>query len=181
MRGVDRSDQMISYANNIVKSFKWWKKVIFHVLAIAVLDSYIIYKEENQNKPITHRIFRRTLISELISNNPVGVISKAGRPSVNPQQLERLTARHFISKIVGSGKKKNIARLCVVCNKAEQTNTEVDPEHKRRRPGHETKYECKDCNVALCIDPCFRLFHTNQEYVQAYKRWKASNQPHDEE
>jgi hypothetical protein len=26
MGGVDRSDQMISYTNNVVKSFKWWKK-----------------------------------------------------------------------------------------------------------------------------------------------------------
>ena len=25
MGGVDRSDQMISYTNNVVKSFKWWK------------------------------------------------------------------------------------------------------------------------------------------------------------
>ena len=39
MGGVDRSDQMISYTNNVVKSFKWWKKVFFHVLAITVLDA----------------------------------------------------------------------------------------------------------------------------------------------
>jgi hypothetical protein len=37
MGGVDRSDQMISYTINVVKSFKWWKKVFFHVLAITVL------------------------------------------------------------------------------------------------------------------------------------------------
>jgi hypothetical protein len=28
MGRVDRSDKMISYTNSIVKSFKWWKKVI---------------------------------------------------------------------------------------------------------------------------------------------------------
>jgi hypothetical protein len=37
MGGVDRSDQMISYTNNVVKSFKWWKKVFFHVLAELVV------------------------------------------------------------------------------------------------------------------------------------------------
>ena len=36
MGGVDTSDQMISYTNSIVKSFKWWKKVIF-VLAIRCI------------------------------------------------------------------------------------------------------------------------------------------------
>jgi hypothetical protein len=56
MGGVDRSDQMISYTNSIVKSFKWWKKVIFHVLAIAVLDAYILYKSQNPNSVITHSL-----------------------------------------------------------------------------------------------------------------------------
>jgi hypothetical protein len=32
MGGVDRSDQMISYTNNVVKSFKWWKKASLHTL-----------------------------------------------------------------------------------------------------------------------------------------------------
>ena len=36
MGGVDTSDQMVSYTNSIVKSFKWWKKVIF-VLAIRCI------------------------------------------------------------------------------------------------------------------------------------------------
>jgi hypothetical protein len=47
---------------------------------------------------------------------------------------------------------------------------------KRKRPGHETVYECQVCNVSLCIEPCFRLFHSCQEYALAYKRWKTANQ-----
>lgn len=176
MGGVDRSDQMISYSNTTVKSFKWWKKVIFHIFAIAVLNAYTIFKEENPNSNILHRVFRRKLISELISDNPSHLSVKAGRPRVNQQQLERLTSRHFITKIVGVGKKRDIARLCTVCNNAERSMAREDPEHKRKRPGHETKYECKDCNVPLCIEPCFMLYHSHQEYILAYKRWKCSNQ-----
>jgi hypothetical protein len=76
-----------------------------------------------------------------------------------PQQLERLTAKHFISKLRGTGKKTNIARLCKVCNEAEKNNVD-NTIQKRKRAGHETSYECKDCNVSLCIEPCFRLYHS---------------------
>ena len=180
MGGVDRSDQMIAYTNNIVKSFKWWKKVIFHVLAVAVLDSYILFKSDNPNSNVTHRSFRKKLVNELIENNPVDNVVRVGRPIKTPQQLERLTGRHFATKIHGSGKKSNIARLCKVCNEAERSSADLSA-NKRKRPGHETRFECKDCNVSLCLEPCFKFFHTCQEYCLAYKRWKTTKQPEEEE
>lgn len=54
MGGDDRSDQMITYIYSVVKSFKWWKKVIIHVLAIVVLDAYTLYKADHRN--ITHSV-----------------------------------------------------------------------------------------------------------------------------
>jgi hypothetical protein len=169
MGGVDRSDQMISYTNSIVKSFKWWEKVIFHVLAIAVLDAYILFKSQNPNSVITHRVFRKKLVTELVQNNDMAVVVRAGRPVKAPQQLERLTGRHFISRIKTNGNKGNLARLCKVCNEAERNNAELSAQ-KRKRPGHETAYECQVCNVSLC-----RLFHSYQEYALAYKRWKTAS------
>jgi hypothetical protein len=180
MGGVDRSDQMISYTNNVVKSFKWWKKVFFHVLAITVLDAYILFCADHPNDNMTHKLFRKQLVSQLVSNNPTNTVNKVGRPSVAPQQLERLTAKHFISRLRGTGKKINIARLCKVCNEAEKNNVD-NTIQKRKRAGHETSYECKDCNVSLCIEPCFRLYHSYQEYVLAYRRWKVCNATPDEE
>ena len=38
------------------------------------------------------------------------------------------------------------------------------------RPGRESSYECVICAVGLCVDPCFRLYHTNNDYIKAYKR-----------
>jgi hypothetical protein len=87
MGGVDRSDQMISYTNNVVKSFKWWKKVFFHVLAITVLDAYILFCADHPNDNMTHKLFRKQLVSHLVSNNPTNTVNKVGRPSVAPQNL----------------------------------------------------------------------------------------------
>jgi hypothetical protein len=96
---------------------------------------------------MTHKWFRKQLVSQLVSNNPTNTVNKVGRPSVMPQQLERLTAKHFISKLRGTGKKTNIARLCKVCNEAQKNNVD-NTIQKRKRAGHEISYECKDCNVS---------------------------------
>jgi hypothetical protein len=48
---------------------------------------------------MTHKLLRKQLVSQLVSNNPTNTVNKVGRPSVAPQQLEILTAKHFISKL----------------------------------------------------------------------------------
>ena len=34
----------------------------------------------------------------------------------------------------------------------------------------ESSYECVTCAVGLCVDPCFKLYHTNKDFISAYKR-----------
>jgi hypothetical protein len=57
---------------------------------------------------------------------------KAGRPVKAPQQLERLTGRHFISRIKTNGNKGNLARLCKVCNEAERNNADLSAQKRKR-------------------------------------------------
>jgi hypothetical protein len=42
-------------------------------------------------------MFRKQVVSQLVSHNPTNTVNKVGKPSVAPQQLERLTGKHFIS------------------------------------------------------------------------------------
>ncbi|CAK9830500.1 PiggyBac transposable element-derived protein 4 [Anthophora retusa] len=60
----------------------------------------------------------------------------------------RLIERHFPSLYKPPRKNRN--RRCVVCTAND----------KRR----ESRYECKDCNVGLCVEPCFRIYHTELHY-----------------
>lgn len=63
----------------------------------------------------------------------------------------RLTERHFLSVYVSNtSKSKTARRKCVVCAK-----------NKKRS---ESRYECKKCDVGLCINKCFELYHTKEEY-----------------
>ncbi|KAI4503957.1 hypothetical protein M0802_001360 [Mischocyttarus mexicanus] len=58
----------------------------------------------------------------------------------------RLIGRHFPSQYTSAGKNK--LRRCVVCSKND----------KRR----ESRYQCEECGVGLCVVPCFKIFHTEK-------------------
>ena len=45
MKGVDLSNQLISYYELNRKTIKWWKRIFFHLLDIAIVNSFIIYKK----------------------------------------------------------------------------------------------------------------------------------------
>ena len=53
--------------------------------------------------------------------------------------------------------------------------TGVDPNPPRKRPGKESSFQCTVCKVALCIQDCFQLYHTVQDYVAAYVRKHDAN------
>ena len=44
MNGVDKSDQMLSYHNISRKCIRWWKTLFFHLIDIAVANSFILFQ-----------------------------------------------------------------------------------------------------------------------------------------
>lgn len=67
MSGVDRSDQMISYYSCPHKSAKWYKKVIFHLLDVAIWNTFYIYKTYFKKPDYRFKDFRDSLIKDLIN------------------------------------------------------------------------------------------------------------------
>ena len=68
MLGVNKLDQLVSYYSYIHKTVKWWHKVLFWLLEVLVVNSYVIYKEQcvKQGKtPVTHLTHHRSLIDTL--------------------------------------------------------------------------------------------------------------------
>ena len=54
MNGVDRADQFTVYYSFVRRSIKWWRKVFFWLMEVAVVNSYILYRCSAVN-PATHR------------------------------------------------------------------------------------------------------------------------------
>ena len=153
MNGVDRADQYTVYYSFVRRSVKWWRKVFFWMMEVAVVNSYILYKCHTI-QPFTHRDYRLSIIRALAapyiqSAPPCG----PGRPRLTCQQAssgdpDRLNGlSHFLE--MGAGQ-----RDCVVCS----------AQVRGRR--HRTKYYCKTCqsHPPLCPTLCFERYHTLRHY-----------------
>ena len=78
-------------------------------------------------------------------------------------QVTRLQpGNHYPEAHPPTAKKIFPCKPCVVCSAL-----------KRK----ETRYRCEQCQVSLCMVPCFKLFHHHVDYKQALYRLQRVNQP----
>jgi len=105
---------------------------------------------------MTHLEFRMNLIDEYIENyHSPNFSAKGGRPSKTPNPM-RLTERHFLKSIPVTENKMRPTKRCVVCC------SKRDNSGKRIR--RESRYWCENCQVGLCLEPCFEIYHTKSTY-----------------
>jgi hypothetical protein len=68
MGGVDLMDQQLSYYSlTRRRTLKWWKKVFWHLIDIAVVNSWIIFRANNPESSIDTQLkFRIELSRQLV-------------------------------------------------------------------------------------------------------------------
>ncbi|KAK3735838.1 hypothetical protein QZH41_007478 [Actinostola sp. cb2023] len=151
MGGVDHADQLRSYYSICRSCHKWYKYLFWFIFEVVLGNGFILYKEHLQarGRRYTLRDFRLAIGKQLIggfssrSENRKRSLKAAAVDSlVSPEN----TPGHFIGKRAGR------KRHCVQCKKDGRTTTSDRAK--------ETVYECIQCNVALCKEPCFLQFHT---------------------
>ena len=171
MGGVDANDQLLKYSHFSKRTIKWWKKVFFRMLNVCMVNSFILWKEYMKKKGVASKNsqteFRIDVITKLVGDALVNA------NEVNNSftgEFDRLTGRHFMKRIPvpPDSKSGKVFRTCKVCSIAEREFDHRRKLPKRKRTGHETRYECSSCNVALCVDICFELFHTQKNYIDKY-------------
>ena len=148
MLGVDKMDQLATYYSFLRKSVKWWRKVMFWLLEVSVVNSYILYTTslgQYGQQPRSHLQFRRELILQLVSHRlQLPAPSRSG-PRVD-LSLERLRpVPHFAEE-------SERRRDCRVCSAVGRRRT--------------TAYLCITCSDRPYLHPgrCFRLFHTRENF-----------------
>ena len=101
-------------------------------------NAYYMYAKNTTN-PIAKNMkdFQESIVTNLIDPPPPN-------PHLKPQ-----ASFHHLSTTPPTEKKKNASRTCKHCSK-----------NQKRQ---ESRYECLFCpnKPALCVDPCFCLFHQN--------------------
>jgi len=159
MGGVDLSDQMVSYYSFSHRTVKWWRRVFFHLIDTAIVNAYILYSESRQSsRKLTHVNFRVELAKGLLGQAGEEIEALSADPATQsavrgeaaPLPL-RLTGRHFPEKVPPTASGRPGQLECVVCSK------------KKGRGKVTTTYKCKQCVKALCVVPCFELYHTCAE------------------
>ena len=74
--------------------------------------------------------------------------------------------KHFIEPIQGQegSRRKHLSHACFICNVSKEALSDAGFEDSYK-PKNYTSYWCPRCKHALCIDPCFRLYHTEKDHT----------------
>ena len=147
MGGVDLLSRVIvPYSIQQKGGNKWYRKIGELFIELSLYNAYIVWKNLN-NSTATQLDFRRELINEIITIHLSGQPLDFGRGVADNTNPLRLKGRHFIRK-----KARGKRGRCVRCNKMGVR--------------HEVMYECRTCDVSLCIEPCFQIYHTKKDITQ---------------
>ena len=97
---VDGMDQLTSYYSFTHKTVKWWRKVFFWMVEVALVNTYIIHKKLQQSIEMpakSHITLRREILIELCK--PLMQLPKPPRRISSDHSLERLqNKQHFSEK-----------------------------------------------------------------------------------
>ena len=156
MGGVDKSDQFLSYHNILRRTVRYWKTLFYHMIDIAVVNSFILYNNIaliSDCRTVTENDFRDQLVLQLISKygRVQQKVAQVGRP--------RLQCRiHHGSTIVS---KKNRCQYCRIKGKC-----------------YFSQRKCLDCEgqPTLCQTrerDCHALWHA-PEFDSARELWTIS-------
>ena len=152
MGGVDLSDQIMNYYHFLHRGNKWWWKLCVHLFNMAVSNGHVLNKTFGTQNKLSHHEYRYMLAAALLDftelDRPIG---RAARPNNCrrghwPERLDKSTKTN-----------KTKTRKCKYCF----VSAKQAQRYLKQRNEKSTTIICNTCRVPLCIDPCFRLFHTS--------------------
>ena len=153
---MDKADQLLSYYPFSHRTVKWWKRAFFHLLDVALVNSYIMYTESTQiGRKLTYEQFRVEVAKGLLLQVGISEGGLEGSEIDLPHCVVttiaeplRLTGRHFPERLAPCSSGRPRQCVCVVCS------------NKKGRRKVTSIYQCKICKLCMCITPCFELYHT---------------------
>ncbi|XP_043468349.1 piggyBac transposable element-derived protein 4-like [Leptopilina heterotoma] len=93
---VDYSDRLLATYKIDRKSKRWWLRLFWHFLDLVVVNSFIIYKNQNTQPTLTLKQFRLQLVEQLVDRKlRTSKGRKRKQPEVNTHKPKvSLTKRH---------------------------------------------------------------------------------------
>ena len=148
MGGVDQSDQLVLYYRYSHWQVKWWRRVLFHLLDLCLVNAQILYNTVHGNK-LTQIDFRIAVAKALLN----GYSKHQPKHFTVQQQLPlRLTECPFIERVPADTPYGGRPQ-CEVCRASGEKRSQ-------------TQYRCKVCKAPLLFEDCFETYHTKLNYGQ---------------
>lgn len=151
MGGVDKCDMLLSLYRNDQKSKKWYRRIMFHLLDLCVVNAWLLYKALKQvSIPLAN--FKIDVSESLISSK---LALPAPFPNTHPENHSRLSARNVCKD----------ARFDRVDHLPQKKDLKNAQRCKNEGCVRKTMFMCRKCEVFLCItgkdeaDDCFFIFH----------------------
>jgi len=137
---VDKADMLMTLYKIDCKSKRWYMRIFFYFLDLAVHNAFILFtvSSHNKGKTISLKDFRLAVATALIGNtkpSPRGVKKPLTfENNYKPKVLyeKRFNAAEHIMPI------KSGSRRCAYCSSKSET--------------HRSKWSCSICEVALCLN-----------------------------
>ena len=155
MGGVDRFDQQRELYSVSRRSRRWWLRIFYFILDASLVNAHTLYNSIHPHHPMTQLEFRTRVFRGLVGN----YCSRRRHASVDVHFLQ--SRRHSADRKrkgvpdeirldrAGVHFPKQVEKFsrCRVCS---------TKQHCKR-----SRVQCDVCCVTLCIDPCFRKFHSD--------------------
>jgi len=97
MNAVDRSDQILSKNCALRKCMRWWKTLFFHMIDIAIVNSYILFQLHRAEHPDNEALkrphkfaiaeYREELVRDLAGFNEYGPPPVSKPPTREPGEF----------------------------------------------------------------------------------------------
>ena len=71
MGGVDKADHYCGNYAFLRKTAKWWRKILFWLFEVAIVNSFILHNVQRKEKGlriVTHKKYRKNLVIQLVGN-----------------------------------------------------------------------------------------------------------------
>ena len=158
MGAVDLADHLLSLYRINAKSKKFYHKLIFYFLNMALVNSWLLYRNDAASLSLPKKEilglseFKLHVAVSLTKTGKVSQPVSRGRPSTRPSEPQ--SKRHRAAFPCDDVRFDNVAHVPYIAQLRNRC--------KDGKCSGKTHIYCKKCNVNLCLDKkknCFASFH----------------------
>jgi len=145
MGGVDKFDQLRERYAIGRRSVKWWHRIFYYLIDLAIVNAFVMWKLSKRTGSHDQLTFRIRLARQLIGN-----FSNRKRKGKVPSFMSSKKQVPDDVRLANVG--VHIPSTGLTYRRCRHCST--------RKVEKRTRCLCTTCSVPLCLDPCFRQFHT---------------------